>query len=1339
MGLSFYLHRKLNAGNKIFGEADLLKASRFIIVLAEPGAGKTRLLESLAQQLASSVVTANRFINSNTKNKNSPLLIDAYDELAKLDPKNVYNLLGKAHNANPSTLIISSRSSEWRDASNLAFKDFFGELPLVVRLLEFSEKEQRIIFEHHTESEDFSLFQAEVGRFDLKGLLPNPQFLKLFSDAYVQSERRFESKRLIFSKAIEYLTKETNRNVMPMDHSLSIPEKIRCASEIFAKLLLSGAEGIAVSEVAEDPLYPQLKMFTDDSVKVQTILSTQLFKPGDSVDTHRPVHKIVAEYAAADYLTKRATDTFTLEKLIPVIAPNSIVRDELRGLLGWMAALGNKRTQEVAINLDPYAVIANGDPSQLELSSKRLLLKRLQEIEENDPYFRRSDFWRRFSVAGFFTPEVVEEIKPLLSKKSGGHLRDLLLELLRGSPAIKYLTEELRAIVLSPEEDKFTRLLAINCLLEQSDRFDYQDDLSTLITEASHASLGVAAKVIEEFGANLQDNHYISVFFRACARLYPSHRELFNRHLESRHFVNHLIEQLDLAIVAFLLDDLSYDLTCLCGKESYECYCRNGISKIIGMLLDRYFVLAPGPYEPAQIWSWVKNLNFHESKTSEQSKSVQVLQNNTELRQGIIKLVLGHLLDKDKIIDAKVHCFDFHSHSGLVFYQKDYRFIVDHAYDTDNTALWLAFKARHNPFKSQSEKGPDELRRHMRAQARSKPKFMQVWVKSERENAKFEREHISHNLKHSRFIKRRHKQECKRHAATIQFIQENRSLIENGRHWSCLVSFATLVLNNPGKIEKEFGDESIVHNALSNCLDFIAPYVPSLDQLAEMQCESKYDQSETILYAACLELLRKNGTLNEVPLNFLLVLKTNLPIHHSGVQDNEREMLESEVNRLALPTNDSIKKFCQQYIEPQLSNPQCEHPRVDWLSHDPVFHHLAPDLAYNWLKKFVLMPLPAMEVLFEILAEHGNRQRLTEIIATRCAEFSSSSPLELTQEQLKIRRIFWFIRAFYFLDGTQNSYWDWLRADKNNVFLFDERSGPMNRSNNSSWPKLTASKVEVILDTFFIHWPKVPLPNTWGTNSPRGEKAYRFLSEVIWSIDSDIPSEAIPVLTRLLNNTRYSDLHKDIKSILAGMERKRALWDFEPPSSKDIVALLDQNDVVTVEGLRQRVMWELSELQREIDGGEYNTADRFYAGSERLDEESCTQVIAERLSLILKPQNISIIPERHLKHGNRCDFSAEKMISGKKRMLVTEVKGQWHKELYTAASNQLNDLYTINPHAEQQGIYLVLWFGSHEKVAGRIRHSISGANELKVKIESDLPADLRGLIDVFVLDVSRNT
>lgn len=447
MSTTFYLPRSLADNDKTYTETELLAASNYVVVLAEPGGGKTELMESLAQQLGTTAVTASKFVYVGAKAKNIPLVIDAFDELSKVDNSGIYKLLGQAEAVNPTHVYLSSRSSEWDNAATNAVKEFFGSPPLVVRLCEFDKAEQRAIFEHHLPGEDFKAFQAEVARFDLEMLLPNPQFLKLFADAYIESERHFTDKRSIFAQAVERLAKEANTNVANINPRLSTIRKVNTSSEVFTKLLLSGAEGVCTSEATENRMYPLLASLFEGDTEADGILATRLFKPGDSVNHHRPVHKIVAEYCAADYLTKRIadpTDSLTLSKCLPIIAPNSTVRDELRGLLGWMAALGNKPIEESAIELDPYAVLANGDPSQLEPSSKRLLVNRLKEIETQDPYFRRGDFWRRFSVAGFFTQDVMEEIKPLLKAGSDGHLRDLILELLVGSPAIEQLRDDLR-------------------------------------------------------------------------------------------------------------------------------------------------------------------------------------------------------------------------------------------------------------------------------------------------------------------------------------------------------------------------------------------------------------------------------------------------------------------------------------------------------------------------------------------------------------------------------------------------------------------------------------------------------------------------------------------------------------------------------------------------------------------------------------------------------------------------------------------------------------------------------------------------------------------------------
>ena len=543
MSQDFYLKRTLFSDNKSYTESELLAASNYIVILAEPGAGKTELLNNLAKQLGVKAITASVFRYIGAKETNSPVVIDAFDELAKIDNTGIHQLFGKALEATTTHLIISSRSSEWDNSATHIFEEFIGHKPAIVRLCEFNDSEQRDIYTRYTLKDDFINFQAEITRFSLEPLLPNPQFLKLFADAYIESEGHFADKSSIFNKAVANLAREVNINVKPTP-STSIENKIEASSEVFAKLLLSGAEGIGISEVNESRMYPLFSsLLPSNGVTVSSLLATRLFKPDDNTDQHRPVHKIVAEYCAANYLIKRIidpSDALTLNHCLPIIAPNTVVRDELRGLLGWMATLGNEELEESLISLDSYAVLANGDPSQLTPSSKRLLLSRLGEVEASDPYFRRGDFQRRFSIAGFFTKEVMQDIKPIITDGSDGQLRDLIIELLTGSQSAKWLEPELRQILLNTTENEGARSSVKRCLLEL-DCYDPSSDLGNLIEESSSSSLGLAADLIKDLGTESLSLSQWKDYFYHCAKLYPSRADALERVIGSRYFIKSLI------------------------------------------------------------------------------------------------------------------------------------------------------------------------------------------------------------------------------------------------------------------------------------------------------------------------------------------------------------------------------------------------------------------------------------------------------------------------------------------------------------------------------------------------------------------------------------------------------------------------------------------------------------------------------------------------------------------------------------------------------------------------------------------------------------------------------
>jgi hypothetical protein len=793
--------------------------------------------------------------------------------------------------------------------------------------------------------------------------------------------------------------------------------------------------------------------------------------------------------------------------------------------------------------------------------------------------------------------------------------------------------------------------------------------------------------------------------------------------------------------IEWLLNALTKNLSCTCEKSVYECACRNGDSKVVGLLLDKYFELSKPPFDSVQVWKWVENLHYDGANSaSRDSKAVLTLQQDAELRQGILKHVFSGLTDREHIFKLRAHKFGGHSysHSGLNFRIDDIKFIVDLAFKQGNPDLWACFIEGHSVYRNKEDQGPHELRRYMRGLALEKPLFMRAWVKFNRASKKqFRLDYKMWHLKSRRREKRWGIAEDSQRIVNQRYVQDNREIVESGRDWGCLRHFSDLILHAPEEIENEYGDIELVKSAVRNCLDFIAPDIPDLIKLAELRCSSKYMDEETVLHAACLEIWRTQACLENIDTVFLMSLRTRLDTSCKGMTDIEQVELKAEIDRLIFSNAITPEKFLRQYLEPQLADSGVKHPQISLLISDEAFNHLRGKLSLEWLGIFLDMDVYPLSQLFEIAAQYADHEALKLLIQERCSTLMSSDYSLLGNENIDEIRMFWLMRGWYFFDTPKSQYWVYLKNSDKTMYELCERSGRLSRDDHRYWPKLTASKVESILDTFVEKFPKVDLPSSWGTSSPKEEKGYRFLTDVIWLLDSVESESAIPVIVRLIADQRFVEFHNSLKSMYASQIRKKASVGFLPPNPNEIVNLLDHNNIATVEGLRSLIIQELVQYQADIDGGEFNPAERFYDGEARKGEVKSTEVIAERLQLRLQSKEIVITSEHQVKNENRVDFTATKMISGRRRLLVTEVKGQWHKELYTAAAEQLYDRYSIHPDAEQQGVFLVIWFGKSEKVAGRTNHGIKSALDLKASIEKEIPPELLGRIDVFVLDVSR--
>lgn len=686
--------------------------------------------------------------------------------------------------------------------------------------------------------------------------------------------------------------------------------------------------------------------------------------------------------------------------------------------------------------------------------------------------------------------------------------------------------------------------------------------------------------------------------------------------------------------------------------------------------------------------------------------------------------VLGGITDGDKIHEALLNTFrGMCGHSGLIISAEDQQLLADFAFETGNVELWAPFMKSHRYY-DRSDWGPHPGRTAFRAQAKKSPAFMAKWAQRNR----FWKTHWEEvRNRKGRFERRQRGREHKIEAANQQSLRQDKAKIELGQHFNWLGHIAYIYLLEPHRLEEEFGGKIDVYMALRKGLFAQAQHAPNL-QLCAKHSNLVITR---ILFAGCLAEFRATGRLDGIPHAVLQAVKTDSG-GYNGMAEEEQIAFSEELDRCLFKTDADREQFLRGFIEAQLDGGQ--HSDVGWLDYRPTFHQFRSTLPLEWLNRFPQMTYESMDCLFDICARHGDRAELCSLIEKRCAEtWDFIGPFQPYRDP----RTFWFLRHFYFVEGSTPEYWHWLAADADTVFALEHNPGRRRDGADTGWPDLTAPKVAAVLDAFVDKWPPVPLPSSWGTGSPKEETAYRYLTDVVWVIGRDNPDAAIPVLDTLLSDARFAAFEADLRSIRASSLREQALRDFQPPDPEMVVKLLADSEVVSVEHMRAVLLEKLSDLQADLKGGDLDELETYYDGGKRVSENAATKRIVSWLRPRLQALDISDAIEHQMKRAKRCDFTAAKMLGGRRRLLVTEVKGQWNPELFTAASAQLYDRYAIHPDADHQGIYLVLWFGGGETIAGRKNPNITSVPKLKTEIETTIPEDLLAFIDIFVLDLSK--
>ncbi len=438
-------------------EDELISLGRVIVLLGEPGIGKTELTKQLAASLRASRVAAGTFCRAADPSiyrpaQNSPIIIDGLDEItaASSEPAidKILSSLSKLKNPN---VIISCRAADWTGATNRAkFLDDYGAAPISVHILPFN-REQAISFlkSYDIRIDPDKIFSAicTQGLEDLSG---NPLTLRLLAEVWLENSGLPDTKTELLSRAASLLTIEDNdRHDQSRNATYSSNTILEVAGGIFSHLLLSGTVGIQTNNKRRTTeglisLSALNGIYTDRDL--QAVIATRLFQP-DGEDHIIPVHRVIAEFLAAQWLSRKLSEKLSERRLFQLLQFNSGVPSALRGLHAWLGYF-SPQVRERCVLTDPYGFLRYGDTSSLGAQSARHLLSALAKLADEDPYFRSED-WNVRSVAGLARPELKSEIVTLItSPQRHIQLSTLVLESLAGSSLVDQIVPELLDLVV---------------------------------------------------------------------------------------------------------------------------------------------------------------------------------------------------------------------------------------------------------------------------------------------------------------------------------------------------------------------------------------------------------------------------------------------------------------------------------------------------------------------------------------------------------------------------------------------------------------------------------------------------------------------------------------------------------------------------------------------------------------------------------------------------------------------------------------------------------------------------------------------------------------------------
>lgn len=246
----------------VVDEAQMLqKFSQPLVILGDPGMGKTRLMEKLGDSQNCKFIRATSFLRQQDSAffTDEILVIDGLDEVAAIEEGDpLHNVLKKLLAFGKPTFVISCRSAEWHGVtSKLDISDEYGEVPQELILEPISEEDA---FQALSQYKGIDSGKAKetiehLKQAGLADLFGNPLTLE-FVAAVVKTKGNFPKTRAeLYEQAVAQLRREENQRYLNAKlANLSEDDALDAAGAIMAVMLITGHDNLAITSKTDGTL-----------------------------------------------------------------------------------------------------------------------------------------------------------------------------------------------------------------------------------------------------------------------------------------------------------------------------------------------------------------------------------------------------------------------------------------------------------------------------------------------------------------------------------------------------------------------------------------------------------------------------------------------------------------------------------------------------------------------------------------------------------------------------------------------------------------------------------------------------------------------------------------------------------------------------------------------------------------------------------------------------------------------------------------------------------------------------------------------------------------------------